>query len=227
MRRGEQSCLRVTMLLPRRTAVLRGRARRRLGIAKHAVRIMEVRARITKARSGITKVAIGITKRITLVRRDCISVMRVGTFAMRGLAPAAAPVAASGFYRSRARSRRIWIDPIKFTSPRADGDQRVQPDAVFYARGYFPPMSNTERQRRFRRDHPGYYQRLHAKRRAQERAALAAMASATETMAEKALPAMPVRLALPAPVEPIVIPGMNTIGEMRAAMFVPIPRKAA
>jgi len=36
-------------------------------------------------------------------------------------------------------------------------------------------MSNTERQRLFRERHPGYYQRLHAKRRARVKAALPAL----------------------------------------------------
>jgi len=35
------------------------------------------------------------------------------------------------------------------------------------------PMSNTERQRRFRERHPGYYGRLHRKRRAGTKAMLA------------------------------------------------------
>jgi hypothetical protein len=33
-----------------------------------------------------------------------------------------------------------------------------------------PPMSNLERQRRFRKRHPGYYKRLHRKRKAAEQA---------------------------------------------------------
>ncbi len=94
-----------------------------------------------------------------------------------------------------------------------------------------PPMSNIERQRRFRERHPGYYDRYHASRRARIKANGAAMAMATETVAEKvqpvALPAMVVRLALPAPVETIVIPGMNTIGQMPVPIVVPIRRQAA
>lgn len=41
---------------------------------------------------------------------------------------------------------------------------------VFYPRGYFPATTNTERQREFRTRNPGYYGRLHAKRRAEVKA---------------------------------------------------------
>lgn len=57
-----------------------------------------------------------------------------------------------------------------------------------------PPMSNTERQRLFRERNPGYYGRLHRKRKAQVRAALAQRA-----MLAAAVP-QPRRLLLPAPV---------------------------
>jgi hypothetical protein len=70
------------------------------------------------------------------------------------------------------------------------------------------PVPNIERQRQFRERNPGYYQRLHAKRRAvikariAEARALAAQPLALPAASEPlALPAMPVRLALPAPVE--------------------------
>jgi hypothetical protein len=68
-------------------------------------------------------------------------------------------------------------------------------------------MTNTERQRQFRERNPGYYQRLHARRRAKIKAAVALRAAAAQPLAlpaasePLALPAMPVRLALPAPVE--------------------------
>ena len=70
------------------------------------------------------------------------------------------------------------------------------------------PIANIERQRQFRERNPGYYQRLHARKRAVIKAGLAeARARAAEPLAlpaasePLALPAMPVRLALPAPVE--------------------------
>jgi len=77
-------------------------------------------------------------------------------------------------------------------------------------------MSNTERQRLFRQRHPGYYQRLHANRRAVSDAGIAAMEQ------EKALSAIAPRvmLMLPAPVETIDIPGMTTIGSAAIPVFV-------
>jgi hypothetical protein len=76
------------------------------------------------------------------------------------------------------------------------------------------PMTNAERQRRFREEHPGYYQALHAKRRAEVKALIAERALAEVRAAALALP---VRLALPAPVEAILIPGMTTIPAKTAA----------
>ena len=58
-----------------------------------------------------------------------------------------------------------------------------------------PPMSNYERQRRFRERNPGYYGRLRRRRKAELTAALSATAAPP-----LALPA-PTRLLLPAPVE--------------------------
>jgi len=61
---------------------------------------------------------------------------------------------------------------------------------------YPPPMSNTERQRRFRERNPGYYQRLHAKRRA------AVKAYGEKRRLEqkyRAVIAPPTQLCLPAP----------------------------
>ena len=66
------------------------------------------------------------------------------------------------------------------------------------------PMSNNERQRLFRERNPGYYGRLHAKRRAAVRALAAARAAA-------AILVKPAPVMLPAPVEVIEIPGMTTI----------------
>jgi hypothetical protein len=69
-----------------------------------------------------------------------------------------------------------------------------------------PPMSNTERQRQFRERNPGYYGRLHARRRAGENVAAAQLQAAAQAMAMKREP-----LALPAPAEKLEIPGMNMI----------------
>ena len=65
-------------------------------------------------------------------------------------------------------------------------------------------MSNTERQRQFRQRNPGYYGRLHAKRRAAEDALLHTMT------VEQAQPARAV-LMLPAPVEQVVFADRATI----------------
>ena len=90
-----------------------------------------------------------------------------------------------------------------------------------------PPMSNTERQRKFRASHPGYFRKYKPRRNANqqairtwtaalaaaqaaETAAAAATAASIETPpARLALPAPPVRLALPAPVEPLEFPALN------------------
>jgi hypothetical protein len=63
-------------------------------------------------------------------------------------------------------------------------------------------MSNTERQRQFRERHPGYYQRLHAQRRAAicERVAQqAALAQAQKQLAMQIKLAEKPMLMLPAP----------------------------
>jgi hypothetical protein len=80
------------------------------------------------------------------------------------------------------------------------------------------PTSNAERQREFRERHPGYYQRLHAKRRAEIKAALLAAQAAAEARTP---------LALPAPVEAILIRGMTTIPATPARDPLPIavPRR--
>ena len=80
-----------------------------------------------------------------------------------------------------------------------------------------PPMSNTERQRRFRERNPGYYQRLHARARARVKEAIAQKAAIAQLLAVKPAPLM-----LPAPVEIPVIPGMNTILAMPAPEPLPI-----
>lgn len=60
-------------------------------------------------------------------------------------------------------------------------------------------MSNTERQRRFRERNPGYYKRLHAKRRAQVKAGLEMLAR-ERAIARIIAPSMPPpERCLPAP----------------------------
>ena len=63
-------------------------------------------------------------------------------------------------------------------------------------------MTNTERQRQFRERNPGYYGRLHAKRKA---ALEAGIAPGTAPQPARA------SLMLPAPVETIEIPGLTTL----------------
>jgi hypothetical protein len=69
----------------------------------------------------------------------------------------------------------------------------VAPVSVSFA---FRPMTNTERQRRFRERNPGYYGRLHCKRNAAIKASLAAKAEAKALATAAAIKPM---LALPAP----------------------------
>ena len=71
---------------------------------------------------------------------------------------------------------------------------------------YRGPMSNTERQRQFRERNPGYYGRLHARRRAGGKAAVAAMKAQMMASAAKREP-----LLLPASLELLEIPGINVI----------------
>jgi hypothetical protein len=106
-------------------------------------------------------------------------------------------------------------------------------------------MSNTERQRRFRERNPGYYGRLHRKRKQQgedyarmllfaEKVGmndLAARWVAAEVVFGKAnllhaLARAKQPLMLPAPVEPIILPGLNTIFR-RSANAEMINRRAA
>ncbi|MBC8107759.1 MAG: hypothetical protein H7Z14_14295 [Anaerolineae bacterium] len=79
------------------------------------------------------------------------------------------------------------------------------------------PMSNYERQQLFRERHPGYYQRLHAKRRA----AMEARIAAGQALVAQAATREP--LMLPAPVETIEIPGMTTIDAIRSRDAVEAP----
>jgi hypothetical protein len=73
-----------------------------------------------------------------------------------------------------------------------------------------PPKTNAQRQREFRERNPGYYQRLHAKRRTMIAASLA---QRRESEAAMAVMFAKLPLMLPAPVETIEIPGMTTIDE--------------
>jgi hypothetical protein len=76
----------------------------------------------------------------------------------------------------------------------------MQPLPVFYPRGSFPPVSNTERQRQFRERNPGYYARIKAKQRAASKAYVAEL-RAKEAAIAKILAIQPMPLMLPAPVE--------------------------
>jgi hypothetical protein len=67
-------------------------------------------------------------------------------------------------------------------------------------------MSNVERQRLFRLRHPGYYARIHARKRAAARAAAAQPVAVEQTPAVRREP-----LLLPAPVKLLEIPGINAI----------------
>src|SRR3954447_1010792 len=73
-------------------------------------------------------------------------------------------------------------------------------------RGRSAPVSNVERQRRFRQRHPDHNRRYKAAQRARVKAYLAPLAAKAAAIAAK-----PQLLALPAPVELPIIPGMNTI----------------
>jgi hypothetical protein len=71
------------------------------------------------------------------------------------------------------------------------------------------PKSNAERQREFRERNPGYYGRLHARRRAEINAAVAQQSAMAQVVAVRREPLM-----LPAPVEVLEIPGLNAIPAM-------------
>jgi len=90
---------------------------------------------------------------------------------------------------------------------------------MFIVKGTSPPMTNAERQRRFRQSHPGYYQRLHAQRRAHIKAlcaeqTVAAKCVAATLVSEPVVLKIPIpreRLMLPAPVEVLEFPGLKTL----------------
>jgi hypothetical protein len=126
----------------------------------------------------------------------------------------ASPVTAQRFYRARPRRRGIANNPIN--------SAHRQTDARMVMLSIPPPMSNRERQRRFRERNPGYYGRLHAKRRAKIAAALAEREAVAQILAVKREPLM-----LPAPVETIEIPGMTTIEAIPAREKLAVLREAA
>jgi hypothetical protein len=96
----------------------------------------------------------------------------------------------------------------------------MQPLPTFQVRRR-SPMSNTERQRQFRERNPGYYGRLHAKSRAACKAHVAAIREAERAMA--AMLAKSRQLLLPAPVELLIIPGVNAIPQTLTAAREPAP----
>ena len=81
-----------------------------------------------------------------------------------------------------------------------------------------PPLSNAERQRQFRARHPNYDHRYRARRKAAIAGRLAVMAA----------PAAAEPLALPAPVQMPLFPGLNAIPATpaRAPQLVPISQPA-
>ena len=89
-----------------------------------------------------------------------------------------------------------------------------------------PPMSNLERQRLFQERHPGYDRRRKARQRgmlkrlkAQWKAAwLAAAAAARQPQpAPLAIPRIPQRLMLPAPVEDLMVAEIDALAARAAA----------
>lgn len=91
----------------------------------------------------------------------------------------------------------------------------------FYPRGYFPPVSNTERQRAFRERNPGYYGRLHRRKKQARLARLKVQALEAEQQRAMALQAAltkPYQLCLPATVEPIELPTRESIQALKDAL---------
>jgi hypothetical protein len=87
-------------------------------------------------------------------------------------------------------------------------DQSAQPRGIpaFQPRRR-NPKTNAERQREFRERNPGYYGRLKAKQRAAEKVRFEVYVATKAILnAYRTIPLM-----LPAPVEPIEIPGVTTI----------------
>jgi hypothetical protein len=90
-------------------------------------------------------------------------------------------------------------------------------------RGRSSAKSNAERQRDFRARHPGYYQRIHAARRARTKAYVTQVRE-IERLMRAMFPPLP--LMLPAPVEQIEIPEMTTIGRLRSREAIEIATRA-
>jgi hypothetical protein len=68
-------------------------------------------------------------------------------------------------------------------------------------------MSNAERQRQFRERHPGYYARLHARRRAGEKAAAEAAGAQLAALSQPPAAAHPAAAAVtPPPPAPVDFP---------------------
>lgn len=95
------------------------------------------------------------------------------------------------------------------------------------------PMSNAERQRRFRSRNPGYNRKYNGhptaaqRRRAKEACVeLLAKAEAHVQHVLRSTLCKPLPLMLPAPVETLAIPGMNTIQMIFPPQHVPLARAA-
>lgn len=87
-----------------------------------------------------------------------------------------------------------------------------------------PSTSNTQRQREFRERNPGYYGRLHRRKRAAIQAEMARIALAAQALAVAPKPL----LMLPAPAEVFEIPGVNTLpAVLKIAELVPISRQTS
>jgi hypothetical protein len=96
------------------------------------------------------------------------------------------------------------------------------------------PMSNYQRQVAFRQRNPGYYGRLHRRRRAEAQALGVAMemakAAAMAPALRAAMPAPKPVLMLPAPIEDPAIAEINALKARLAAvekLVVPIRRSSA
>jgi hypothetical protein len=90
-----------------------------------------------------------------------------------------------------------------------------------------PPISNTERQRRFRARNPGYFNKYNARRRGNPEATRAYLAAIVQTAeATVAAAATPSPLLLPAPVQLPLFPGLNLIDETPAPAPLPVSEPA-
>jgi hypothetical protein len=89
-------------------------------------------------------------------------------------------------------------------------------------------MSNNERQHRFRERHPEYAVKYNAQRRALRAAAKPQLAEMHELLRAAAVDRLKrTVLALPAPAELPIIPGMNTIAAMPALEAHAVQARAA